>query len=100
YVLLALKRLIRKIPEHSNWNGPQIFLSDFEKGMINAVTEVFPNTQAAGCTFHLGKSLYRKIQQQGLAKIYSRDSTFSLRMRVLIALSYLPESEVRNAFAD
>lgn len=36
---------------------PQRIMTDFEKSITNACTEIFPKSTLAGCFFHLGVSL-------------------------------------------
>jgi len=46
---------------------PQYVTIDFEKAIINAVYEIWPQTQIIGCRFHLTQTWYRQIQKVGLA---------------------------------
>lgn len=65
---------------------------------MRAFIREFPNAKSKGCMFHLGQSIYRQIQENGLARKYGIDVEFSLQMRMLGALAFLPESEVEAAF--
>ncbi len=38
---------------------PQKIMTYFEKGIINAAQEVFPEIQVARCFFNLGQSVYK-----------------------------------------
>ena len=35
---------------------------DFEKGLINAIKDQFPNAKVVGCLFHFKQALYRKMR--------------------------------------
>ncbi len=69
---------------------PSIILTDFELASINAFHYVFPNVENKGYFFYLGQSGWRKIQSYALATRYSNDEQFSLMLRYLFALAFLP----------
>ncbi|XP_015378091.1 PREDICTED: uncharacterized protein LOC107172316, partial [Diuraphis noxia] len=76
-------------------------LSDFEMASINAFNEVFPNVKQKGCHFHFSQCIWRKIQQiQYMAQKYISDLTFSSQIRLLLALAYVPENHVIDAFEE
>lgn len=77
---------------------PKLFMLDFEKAAMNAVVHVYPDTQVKGCFFHLGQSFWRHIQSLGLQKNYSEDPEFSLCLRKLLALAYVPENKFIHYF--
>lgn len=78
--------------------SPAMILTDFEMAVINSVRIVFPETIHKGCLFHLGQSIWRRIQEFELQKTYQENGEFSLKMRHLIALAYLPHHEIPEAF--
>ncbi|XP_022170204.1 uncharacterized protein LOC111033655 [Myzus persicae] len=76
-------------------------MSDFEMASINAFKEVFPNLKQKGCHFHFSQCIWRKIQQiQYMAQKYISDSTFALQIWLLLALAYVPENHVIDAFEE
>jgi len=77
-------------------------MSDFEMASINAFKEVFPNLKQKGCHFHFSQCIWSKIQQiQYMAQKYIiSDSTFALQIRLLLALAYVPENHVIDAFEE
>jgi hypothetical protein len=78
---------------------PDFVLTDFEIGSMNAIRNIFPEVRNKACHFHLGQSIYRRLQQiEGLQVRYSTDEPFSLIVRHLSALAFLPDHEVENAF--
>jgi len=48
--------------------------------------------------FHLGQSIWRQIQNIELSNQYFTDSEFSLNIRKILALAYLPENLVEDSF--
>ncbi|POG73192.1 hypothetical protein GLOIN_2v1454966, partial [Rhizophagus irregularis DAOM 181602=DAOM 197198] len=75
-------------------------ITDFKQASINALRHVFPNIRNKGCFFHLGQSGWRKIQSCGLATRYGNDEHFSLMLRHLFALAFLPSNEIPEAFIN
>lgn len=73
---------------------PKITITDFEKGAINAIKAFFPDILCKGCHFHLGQIIYRKIQSLGLQTKFGTNEIFSLQMRAVLALSFLPSHEI------
>ena len=70
---------------------PSIILTDFELASINASHHVFPNVENKGCFFHLGQSGWQKMD-------LLLDMQFSLMLRHLFALAFLPPQEIPEAF--
>jgi hypothetical protein len=77
---------------------PKCTITDFEKAAINAVSNIFPQCIQKSCFFHLGQNLWRKIQSCGLATQYGSDEDFSLKLRNIPALAFLPPEEIKLAF--
>jgi hypothetical protein len=104
YVLLTNKtqatyeKLFTVIQNHSSRPTPTTVISDFEIAARQAVVKVYPQVEMAGCFFHLGQSVWRKVQAGGLQQQYSNDAELSLRIRMLPALSFVPPGDVENAF--
>lgn len=80
--------------------NPLMIMADFEKATMNAALFVYPNTKIQGCFFHLGQSIWRQIQNIGLSNKYSTDPEFSLNIRKILALAYLPENLVEDSFEN
>ncbi len=73
---------------------------DFEKGMHNAFISAFPCSKIAGCLFHFGQSIWRKICELGKRVQYNNDSRFAMRVKCFIALAFLPIDDVVTNFED
>ena len=85
--------------EESGYNlSPPMILTDFEQAAINATHSEFPESINKGCFFHLCQNLWKKIQALGLATEYGNNEDFSLKMRHITALAFLPPSEIPPAF--
>ena len=77
--------------------SPRSIMVDFEKGAINSLWAVFPNAEVKACFFHFNQCIYRKIQSYGLQKRYQEDGEFSNTMRMLLAITFVPKGDVRQA---
>jgi hypothetical protein len=52
-------------------SGPKIILSDFEPAAINAFKQHYLSAVFKGCHFHYTQAIWRNIQDNGLAKLYT-----------------------------
>jgi len=52
----------------------------------------------SGCLFHYGQAVWRQINSCGLATKYKEDKKFHLAVKKLIALSFVPISDLVTAF--
>ncbi|RNA01702.1 hypothetical protein BpHYR1_007717 [Brachionus plicatilis] len=86
-----------------NSNSPLSVSSDYELAIINSIQEVFPESEVCGCFFHLKKSIWRHVQENGLATKYSDFSSENLIRRhkkMLACLAFVPVDFVVNAFKE
>jgi hypothetical protein len=77
---------------------PDFILTDFELASMNALRAEFPGVENKGCNFHLCKSVWRHVQNFSLAGLYGTDNVFSVMVRHLPALSFLPAADIPQAF--
>ena len=108
--------LFRKVLEQDNFD-PETILMDFETETIKSVKETlphviprgrkegniikdtnYPSLSLLGCLFHFGQSVWRHFRNKGLSNKYQEDETFRLNMKKLIALAFLPLSDVVTGF--
>ena len=75
-----------------------LIITDFEQAAIKAARVEFPNSNNKGCFFHFCQNLWRKIQSEGLANEYGNNEDFSIKLRQITALAFLPPSEIPAAF--
>ncbi|XP_063770714.1 uncharacterized protein LOC134905611 [Pseudophryne corroboree] len=78
--------------------APLFILTDFENAAIQAAKRVFLGSTHKCCLFHLGQNIWRKIQSFVLATQYGHDHAFSMKLRHLQALAFLPSDEIPPAF--
>jgi hypothetical protein len=78
--------------------NPKFIITDFEKASINASGREFPSSINKGCLFHLGQNIWRKIQEVGLAREYGSDIKQSLKLRHLVALAFVPSTDIVQYF--
>ena len=77
---------------------PTRIITDFEAALINSSETEFPNSQLCGCFFHFCKSMWRRVQHEGLAGNYMHDMALKEMIRKLIAIAFLPVALVRLNF--
>jgi len=79
---------------------PLKIISDFELGIIHACEEVYPGVPVTGCFFHLTQSIYRRVQEEGLARRYRDPDDRSIRdfAHMTAALAFVPVSDVHTVF--
>jgi hypothetical protein len=67
---------------------------------MNALATVFPHAIVLGCLFHLGQSLWRRVQNESLSNLYRDDENIKRYSKMLIALSFVPSEDVGSAFDE
>lgn len=79
---------------------PQRIMSDFEKGILNACKTVYPQAQVRACFFHLGQSVFARIQQEGLQCAYNNkdDRRIKDHTHMLLAVAFVPLADVPATF--
>ncbi|KAL4113853.1 hypothetical protein QTP88_017414 [Uroleucon formosanum] len=63
---------------------------DFEQPFTLAFKDVFPNSEIKGYFFHFQQCIWCKIQENGLQNMYAEYAEFSLQIRHLCALAFVP----------
>ncbi|KAB0796844.1 hypothetical protein PPYR_10905 [Photinus pyralis] len=106
YVLLQDKsemsyvRVFQKLLDLKITLNPISVTSDFEKAIHNAVSRVFDEVQIVGCLFHLGQSLWRRVQLCNLTEDYLNNENVSQHTKMLLSLSFVPPNDVIMAFEE
>ena len=75
------------------------FETDFETDYEHYRT-IHPNGNVSGCYFHLCKNIWRKVQGLGLQQRYQDDAEFSMHIRMIMALAFIPLVDINRAFDD
>ncbi|CAF1030017.1 unnamed protein product [Brachionus calyciflorus] len=77
---------------------PKSLMLDFERAFINAAHIAFKNISIHGCFFHFKQAIWRKIQEIGLAKIYSENSEIRKILKIAQVLDFIPPNDVKYQF--
>lgn len=70
--------------------NPDIVIIDFELAIKKAIESVFAGTKIYGCSFHMGQSIWRKIQNIGLAEAYRNNNIIKNTLRKYLDLAFFP----------
>ena len=97
---ITYRRLMDAISNLTNGRAPDDILIDFERGALNAINEVFPDTNVKGCFFHLCSNVWKHVQAAGLQVRYLEEPEFALQLRMLTALAFLPPQNVTAGFVS
>lgn len=71
---------------------------DFQLASISALQQEIPDARLSGCLFHLGQSIYRSIQKNGLFDANKTNDNVGLSLRKLSALAFLSPGEIYDVF--
>ena len=77
---------------------PISVLIDFEIATKNAITSAFPNSSIAGCFFHLGKSVWKKVNNVGLREKYVSEENVRTLIKMMTCIAFLPTYDVIRGF--
>ncbi|XP_078679604.1 uncharacterized protein LOC144915245 [Branchiostoma floridae x Branchiostoma belcheri] len=95
----VLNHVKRKVREHTGRRlRPERIVSDFEAALMAAYETEFVEATTSGCYFHFCQSLWRHIQELGLARGYREDPRLKKCLRKIMAIGYLPVPLVRLNF--
>ena len=78
------------------WN-PVICTTDFEKGLINAITDVFPNAHKSGCFFHFLQCQIRYFNSHGLLKKETKKRTYQI-LTLITFLCFINPAKIPKVF--
>jgi hypothetical protein len=74
---------------------------DFKRAIINAVSEMWTQTNISGCRFYLTQSWYRKIQEIGLSSVYKDESPeIGKWIHNIFGSVFLNPEDVSDCFID
>jgi hypothetical protein len=96
------RRLFRALNTVASSQGaalnPPTLMLDFEASTLNVLQEFYPDSKIAGCLFHFGQSLWRKIQSLGLEPAIRDSDDAKKWFRRLCALPLVPTDHIDDAF--
>ena len=90
--------LQRKAAQFNLVINPTIIQVDFEKAVINTISEVFPLASIRGCYFHFTQSIWRAVQRHGLTVAYREDGIVAKIVRRTLGLPFLTANRVENVW--
>lgn len=80
--------------------NPMRIVSDFEKASVAAAKMFFPSALYKGCLFHFGQIIWRRVQAEGCAKKYGTNEDFSIQIRMLKSLAFVPSDEIEFYYRE
>jgi hypothetical protein len=95
-MLQHLKEKVRQITGH-RWR-PDMAICDFEQALITAMETELRRTRIRACYFHFCQSLWRKIQDLGLADPYRRRRRMRKTLMQFMSIGHLPVAVLRQNF--
>jgi len=97
-VLSAVKNAVRDFNVQAC--VPTKLMCDFELAIINACKKVYSGVPPSACFFHLGQSVYGRVQTEGLQVQYSDpdDRTIKDFIHAMLTLVFVPKCDVLRTF--
>ena len=86
--------LFQRLLQLRNDLNPVSIMTDFELAAINAFKSTFPDVTVSGCMFHLGQCMWRRLQDLGMVARYNTEPEFALKVKIILALAFLPLDDV------
>ncbi len=86
--------ILEKLKELNPKLSPISIMTDFEKAQLNAFRTVFPSAEHRGCFFHYRQCQQRNIQNNHVLREKQADVDFSLQLKMLSALAFVPPCDV------
>ena len=90
------KRMLTVLRNIVGENQPKSITCDFEAAFIAACRDIFDKAELNGCFFHFKQSMWRKVQECGLAAEYtSHDGRVRKLLKRPQVLAFISEEDVR-----
>ena len=75
-------------------------MMDFEKTHMNSISSEFRSASISTCLFHFGQNIYRKVCEFGFKHKHHTDDEFSIKIRCLYVLAFLPVDDATEGFEE
>ncbi|KAE8740478.1 hypothetical protein FOCC_FOCC014006, partial [Frankliniella occidentalis] len=75
-------------------------MSDFEKALLGALREEFPNAVLTGCLFHCDQAMCKWTIRFGLVPLLEVNDDMGKIVRMCMALPFLPPERIIQGFED
>ena len=96
---LTYQRALQILTEQQKELCSRSIMYDSEKPFYPTLKYVSgKNVNIKGCYLHLSQSIWHRIQEQNLVKMYRENEELRLKMRMLIALAFVPPNLVLHYF--
>ncbi|RWS06458.1 uncharacterized protein B4U80_07347, partial [Leptotrombidium deliense] len=94
-------RMLNVLKEKIPSLNPISILTDFEIAAQNAFKTVFPHVEIRGCFFHFSQAFYRQIRANRELNVLhdSENLENALHIRQLVALAFVPITDVSSSFS-
>ena len=92
-----LEALVSACTQRNITLDPVRIVADYEIGLHNAVTAVFESEASiSGCFYHLTQSTWRRVQSEGLQKLYNENTSVREFCGKIDGLAFLPVEDVKD----
>ncbi|KAG0425952.1 hypothetical protein DMUE_6004, partial [Dictyocoela muelleri] len=79
--------------------SPEAIILDFEKSLMNGISNIFKASKLYGCNFHFGQMLWRRIQLEGLTNEYKNNENIRRILKKCFHLSIFPKNKIVEIFS-
>lgn len=104
YALLSSKteeeyqHMLQEILQSKADLNPISIIVDFELAAIIAFQNTFPNATLGGCMLYFSQCVWRKLQTEGFSEHFRNEPDFTLLVKQLFVLAFVPPLDVINLF--
>ncbi|CAI6376617.1 unnamed protein product [Macrosiphum euphorbiae] len=74
--------------------NPTSISCDFEQAILKSIKTEYPNTEIYGCLYHFSKNVYKKLCDLGIVSSYRNNSDFSIFVKMVVALTFIPINDI------
>jgi hypothetical protein len=96
---ITYKKMFNMLTDYIS-TPPTSVTSDFEMATLNAIRHCFPSSSISGCYFHFAQNLWKHMQKNSLATLYTHDKEIRVAFRAMQCLAFVPKNDVVFAFKE
>lgn len=96
----AIYEKLLRVIDSKMTRPPKSLTSDFELALIKAARVIWPDVSIYLCFFHFKQSMWRKIQELGLAVIYKTNEGVRKQLKLPQILAFVPSVDVSDLFQE
>ncbi|CAI6358348.1 unnamed protein product [Macrosiphum euphorbiae] len=75
-------------------------MTDFEIGLKNAFSNLYPNATLLSCWFHFVQSLWKNIKRLRYTEYIKNNETAKMCIKMVMVIALLPINEIELGFQD